>query len=122
MYGFQVSKKGILTDNYYKNLGYYEDPEPEGTYVMIRKSKNEIKINQDFNGNFGIYINQDSISSYFAISNSFFILEEYVSKIKNISINKDYSNNFVISDVCTPTLYETMIKEITKIPSNILLL
>ena len=89
---------------------------------MIRKSKNEIKINQDFNGNFGIYINQDSISSYFAISNSFFILEEYVSKIKNISINKDYSNNFVISDVCTPTLYETMIKEITKIPSNILLL
>lgn len=54
MYGFSVSKKGIITDNYYKDLGYYEDPDPEGTYVMIRKSKYEIKLNQDFNGNCGL--------------------------------------------------------------------
>lgn len=58
------------------------------------------------------------INDYFAISNSFFLLEEYVSKIKNISLNKDYSDDFVISYLCTPTIYETMIKEITKIPSN----
>ena len=48
MYGFSISKKGILTDNYYKELGLYEDPEPQGIYIMIRKIGNKITINQDF--------------------------------------------------------------------------
>ena len=50
MYGFFVSKKGIITDNYYKNLGYYEDPEPTGAYIMIRKKEDEIILNQDYSG------------------------------------------------------------------------
>lgn len=55
MYGYIVTEKGILTDNYYKSLGYYEEPEPLGVYVMIIKSGDIIKINQDFNGSFGLY-------------------------------------------------------------------
>ena len=54
MYGFSISKKGILTDNYYKQLGHYEVPDPQGVYVMIRKNIYEIELNQDFDGNFGI--------------------------------------------------------------------
>ena len=37
MYGYTVSTKGILTDNYYKKQGYYEEPDPQGVYVMVRK-------------------------------------------------------------------------------------
>ena len=52
MFGFSISKKGILTDNYYKGIGFYEEPDPLGVYVMIRKIGNEIRINQDFYGIF----------------------------------------------------------------------
>ena len=60
MYGFSISKAGILTDNYYKKLGFYEKPEPQGVYVMIRKNGNEILINQDFYGSFGLYIYENT--------------------------------------------------------------
>ena len=56
MYGYSISKKGILTDNYYKQIGQYEIPDPPGAFVMIRKIGNEIIVNQDFQGNFGLYV------------------------------------------------------------------
>ena len=118
MYGFSVSKQGILTDNYYKILGYSEDPEPEGTYIMIRKIGNEIKINQDFFGSYGLYIYENKKINYFALSNSFLLLEEYLIGKQNISFNKDYADNLIISGVCTPSIHETLIKEIIKLPSN----
>ena len=37
MYGFSVSRKGILTNNYYKKLDYDEEPDPQGVYIMIKK-------------------------------------------------------------------------------------
>ena len=56
MFGFSISKKRILTNNYYKKIGNYEELEPLGVYVMVRKMEDEIKLNQDFYGSFGIYI------------------------------------------------------------------
>ena len=76
MYGYSVSKKGILTNNYYKKLGYYEEPDPLGVYVMIRKIGEEIRIDQDFYGGFGLYIYENKNTGYFAFSNSFLLLEE----------------------------------------------
>lgn len=118
MYGFSISEKGIITDNYYKNLGRYEQSEPQGSFVLIRKSENEIRLDQDFHGNIGIYIYENNYTGYFAISNSFLFLEEYLVDKQKISLNKDFSDNFVVSWLCTPSLYETMINEITKIPPN----
>ena len=118
MYGFTVSKIGILTDNYYKNKGYYEEPEPQGTYIMIRKIGNEIKIYQDFYGKYGLYIYENKNSKYFALSNSFLLLEEFLFDKQNISLNKDFSDNFVISRLCSPSIHETLINEIIKLPSN----
>ena len=54
MYGYIITKKGILTDNYFKALGNYGDPEPLGVYVMIKKTGDILQINQDFNGAFGL--------------------------------------------------------------------
>ena len=118
MFGFSISEKGIITDNYYQNLGRYEKPEPQGSFVLIRKFKNEIILDQDFHGNIGIYIYENQNKDYFAMSNSFLLLIEYLVDKQKISLNKDFSDSFLISRLCTPSIYETMIKEITKIPSN----
>ena len=117
-YGFYVSKKGIITDNYYKKYGYYEDPKPQGAYVMVKVRGNEIEINQDFQGSFGLYIYESKDKKYFAISNSFLLLEEYLSSKQNISLNKDFADNLIITHLCSPSIYETMIKEIIKLPTN----
>ena len=115
MYGYSISKKGFLTDNYYKNLGYYEEPESIGAYVMIRINDNEIIINQDFHGSYGLYIYEEKNTKYFAMSNSFLLLEEYLAWKKYISLNKDFSDNFILSWLFTPSIYETMIKEINRL-------
>ena len=52
------------------------------------------------------------------MSNSFLLLEEYLIDKQNISLNKDFTNNLVISGLCSPSVYETMITEINKISSN----
>ena len=119
MYGYTITKNGFLTDNYYKMIGYYEEPESLGVYVMIRLVGNEIIINQDFYGSFGLYLFEEKDTKYFAISNSFLLLEEYLIEKKNISFNKEFADNLITSLICTPSIYETMIKEITRLPSNV---
>lgn len=119
MYGYCLSKDGFLTDNYYKKLGYYKEPDSLGAYIMIRRNESSIIINQDYYGSFGLYIYKDNYSNYFALSNSFLLLEEYLIDKKNISLNRDFSDNFIITWLCTPSIYETMINEIRRLPSNV---
>lgn len=118
MYGFSVSKYGIVTDNYYKQLGYYKDADPQGSYVMIIRQKNEIKVTQDFCGSYGIFLFQDKNSNYFALSNSFLLLQQYLSGKSNMTLNKEFADTLLFSRLCSPSIYETLINEITIIPSN----
>lgn len=118
MYGFSISIKGILTNNYYKKNGFSEDPEPQGVYIMIKRVGEEIRISQDFCGSFGLYMYENKTSGYFAFSNSFLLLEEHLIGKENFTLNKDFSNNFVISDLCASSIYETMVNEIILIPPN----
>lgn len=118
MYGFSVSKKGILTNNYYKKIGKYKEPEPQGIYVMIRKNDFEINITQDCQGSFGLYIYENKEKNYFALSNSFLLLEEYLIGRQAFSFNKDFADNFVLSEFCSYSIHETIVKEIVQIPSN----
>ena len=78
----------------------------------------EIRINQDYSGSFGIYIYENNNTGYFALSNSFLLLEEYLINKENITLNKDFSDNFIITGLCTPSVYETMINEIKLLPPN----
>ena len=43
LFGFFISKEGIITDNYYKEIGNYEEPEPQG---IIYKYVINIKVLQ----------------------------------------------------------------------------
>ena len=118
MYGFSISKKGIITNNYYEKIGLYEEPDPQGVYVLIRKIGNEIILNQDYYGNFGIYIYENKETGYFSLSNSFLLHEEYLSGKYNMSFNQDFADNFIISELCSPSIHETLIKEIIKLVPN----
>ena len=122
MYGFSVSKTGILTDNYFKKKNYTEDPEPQGAYIMIRKNEEEIRISQDYFGSFGLYLYKNKNKDYFALSNSFLLLEEYLVGKQNFSFNKVFADNFIITPFCSPSINETMINEITKLPSNAIII
>jgi len=94
MYGFSISKYGILTDNYYKKIGEYTEPDPQGTYIMIRKNFYEIIINQDYHGSFGLYLYENKLKNYFALSNSFLLLEEYLIGKQFLSFNKNFADKF----------------------------
>lgn len=118
MYGYSISKKGILTNNYYKKLGQYEEPEPQGVYIMIRRNGDQIRINQDFSGSFGLYIYEQKNKAYFVLSNSFLLLEEYLIGKQNFTLNKDFIDKFIISRLCSESIYETMLNEIAIVPSN----
>lgn len=85
---------------------------------MVRKKKKEIKINQDFYGSIGLYLFEKKGIDYFAISNSFLLLEEYLFGKYNFNINKEYADDFIIEQVCTPSIDETLVKEIRRLPSN----
>ena len=118
MYGFSTTKEGIITDNYYKKLGFYEEPEPQGAYVMIRKNGNQIKINQDFCGCFGLYYFENIKENYFALSNSFLLLVQFLVERHNISINKSFIDHFILLGLRSISVQETMINEIIELPSN----
>ena len=118
MYGFSISKSGIITDNYYKEKGYYEEPFSQGTYVMIRKIGNEIRINQYFCSCYGIFIYQSEKKHYFALRNSFLLLQEYLSGKQKMTFNKEYADTMLVQRLTSPSIYETLIKEITILPSN----
>ena len=96
----------------------YKLPEPEGIYIMIRKNGSKIIINQDYYGGFGLYLYENKDFNYFALSNSFLLLEEYLSGNWKLSFNKNYADNFIISELNTFSLNETIIKEIIQVPSN----
>ena len=118
LYGFIISKEGIITDNYYKNVGFYADPEPCGAYVMIRKIGNEVTLNQDSIGCFGLYFFENKKENYFALSNSFLLLEEFLVGKQIISLNKDFADNFIVTPLWSNSIKETLINEIIELPSN----
>ena len=117
MYGFCISEKGFLTNNYYKKKEYSEEPELQGIYIFIKKVGNEIIIKQDYYGNFGLYFYQ--YNDYFALSNSFLFLLEYLIGKKSLNFNKDFADNLIITGLYTPSIHETLIQEINKLPSDI---
>ena len=85
-------------------------PAGEGAYIYIKRTDDNIYIYQDFIGCYGVYLYR--YNNYFAISNSFLRLVDYVKKTHPITLNKDYCNSFLCSGFCSISYSETMIKEI----------
>ena len=94
LYGFGFNNSELILDdsNDFSNLNGI------GSYVLVDVDEEFINISQDFNGCYGIYIydNED----YFAISNSFLYLVEFLKDKQIISFNRDYADAFLFSDLC----------------------
>ena len=82
----------------------------EGECYYVKVDDTEIKLLQDFNGSYGLYLYKSN--DYFAISNSFLKLVEYLKDKHPISFNKDYADAFLFTGLCSFAYGETLVNEI----------
>ena len=109
LYGYK-----IINSHYKTNL---EDNFQEyGHFIDIKLDNNYIYITQDYLASWGIYIFKDK--EYFAISNSFIMLAEYLKNYFKLSFNYDYANALFAQGLIVTAYKETMINEISILPSN----
>ena len=109
-YGYMVHKNKIITnDNITDNI----IPTGLGAYLWVKVDENSIKIIQDFNGSYGIYLYRQG--EYFAISNSYIKLAEYLKDSYELTFNQDYANSFIFADLCSFGYNNTLINEINLI-------
>lgn len=110
-YGFAITDEGIIFDN--PNI---EKLDGTGCYVYIIKENDKILIYQDFCGCYGLFVYQNN--DYFAISNSFIKLVDFLKDKVVINLNLDYAYTFISASPCSTVYKETLIKEIQVLPHN----
>ena len=110
LYGFCITKK----DNKI-SLVNNENEEINGCYINVKKINNDIYINtDDFSSLYIFYYIEDN---YFALSNSFYLLlENLKANNKNVTINKNYIEQFLQSPLHSHSLFNTLINEILILP------
>ena len=112
LYGYAIGENGIIQD---ENIGDNILGKC-GAYVHVKVTDNYININQDFIGSYGLYLYK--YGDFFAISNSFLKLVEYLKYNYPISFNKDFADAFLFSPLSSFVLNETLINEIEMLPDN----
>ncbi|MCD7886635.1 MAG: hypothetical protein LUG44_03305 [Clostridiales bacterium] len=118
-YGFSVQASGIyeqenLTQTAVDNL------DGCGAYLYVEREGGQIKIRQDFNGSWGIYLFQKG--DYFALSSSFHRLLEYVKCRFPLTLDRDYANQLMLrGQLCSHAYSETAVKEIKLVDKDAVL-
>lgn len=109
LYGYIVCEKGIFTRS---NVERCKDImiQKNGCYAWIRTDADEIRILRDAYGNYGMYLYEEK--DYFAISNSFWKLAEYLSKKRRLTLNERYRDYFSIEKCSSQIVEQTLINEI----------
>ena len=113
LYGYALSDYEIIDNQSIKgdtSLG------PDGAYIFVKVNEDEIKITQDFNGSYGLYLFK--YEDYFAISNSFQKLVDYLKYTHELSLNKDYADAFLYASLVSFAYSDTLVNEINLIPRN----
>ena len=106
LYGYCI-EDGVVLNN---ADGLKKIPCGEGTYVYVKSDDKKIHIYQDFIGGYGLYLYRNN--DYFAISNSFIRLVDYIKQNYTISLNRDYANYLLLTGLCSFAYSETMVNEI----------
>ena len=88
----------------------------EGAYVYIDVRDNDISIFQDINGSYGLYLFRKD--DYFAISNSFLKLVEFLKHDFELTLNSDYAYGLISAGLCSHIFEKTLINEVMSIPRN----
>lgn len=117
LYGFMVNDKEIVLDDTFDettDMGY------EGAYVLVEQKDDTILIRQDFNGAYGLYVFEKG--DYFAISNSFLKLVNYLKFHHELSLNKEYADSFLYTNLTSTAYSKTLVNEIKSIPRHYIIL
>lgn len=115
LYGFYITEKGIITSNHPHVEYLYENNNEEiwnatGAWVLVRRTDVSIEIIQDNIGCFGLFLYCEG--DYWAISNSFNYLLDYLKANHNLSLNKEYASTYLGEQLCVSVYGETLIREI----------
>ena len=112
LYGFCVEDNEVVTFNDEENVKV----SGVGSYVYLKRDSDNLTVYQDFIGSYGLYLYENE--DFFAISNSFLRLEEFIRERFEISLNEDYAKSFIVSDTVSFSFDETLINEICLIPKD----
>lgn len=114
LYGYAVSEDKLLINSH--NCNHSFSKWDFGVYVNVTVDDNEINIYQDYFGSFGLHLYRNG--DYWAISNSFIYLVNYLSQKKPMSFDADFAKAFLAPPTAALSYENTMIKEITILPRN----
>lgn len=112
LYGYCI-QDGKICD------GRDENPEQvsqDGVYIHICRQDSRLIISQDYSGSFGLYLYQRE--GYFALSNSFMYLVEWLKSKEKLHVNMDYVMSMFAFDLCSLSVEETPMQEIMMLPRN----
>lgn len=108
LYGYYFDEQGnLITQSNFEKF----DENAHGAYIFVENNNGKITIKQDFNGSYGLYLFQKD--NYFAVSNSFLYLVEYLKSKFELTYNYDYANTFIVCGLCSEVYEKTFINEIT---------
>lgn len=113
LYGYAIFDGKIYIEGSVENVPFNAN----GVYINVVCKNNQILIQQDYNGSYGLYIFQED--NFFAISNSFLKLLEYLKNDKKLSVNKDYARYFSVDPLSSISTQETLIQEIKILPKEV---
>ena len=114
LYGFIILNDILYINS--KEFNYDVPNSSYGSYIIVTKKKDFIRVVQDYSGSYGLYLFKQG--DYFALSNSFLYLVNYLSNNNSLSFNYDYAKAFLGPPVSSLVFKETMVKEIQMLPKN----
>ncbi len=111
LYGYAIVKNEILLNDVSSDLCGM------GAYVQVYGDCEKIVIEQDFMGSYGLVLYESE--NFFAISNSFFKLEEYLrDNHHKMTLNMEYAEYYLGSNSSSHLPSTTLINEIRILPRN----
>ncbi len=114
LYGYLLDETGITSGSEYS--GEIPSSDDCGAYVIVRRLEDEITIEQDFFGKYGLYLFESE--GYYAISNSFLYLVDYLKHRYPLSMDTEYADYLLVSDLVSTVCGRTMIREIRLLDRN----
>ncbi len=113
-YGYTIQNNTIIEQTTFDINGELNGT---GAYILINVENEKLSIHQDNMGCYGLYEYKNG--DYFAISNSFLKLVEFLYKTNNpISFNQDFANHYLSMGITPMIPDETLINEIKILPRN----
>lgn len=114
LYGYVFLEDEILVNSH--DCNYKFSDYNFGCYVNITGDDREVNIYQDYFGSYGLYMYKNG--DYFAVSNSFMYLVNYLSDKKVMTFDDEFAKAFIAPPTAVLAYQDTMIEEITMLPRN----